>query len=113
MWSAVIDKTNVPALLPRKKVEAERVIALRRANLCRTSMSIAEEVGISRERVRQILSKANQPTTYYGYGKGQTCPICGGHKGYKTKICVHCSSMGTVQVSCSTCNKLFDNLFTC
>ena len=43
----------------------KKVIRIRMANPCATLQQIGDEVGVSRERVRQILSRAKLPTSHY------------------------------------------------
>lgn len=43
----------------------KKVIKIRKENPCATLQQIGDEVGVSRERVRQILSRAKLPTARY------------------------------------------------
>ena len=53
-----------------------RVISLRKSDLCMSSSDIARKVGVSRERVRQILSKRKLSTSKY-IQKDFICNYCG------------------------------------
>ena len=76
---------------------------------------IAAELGISRERVRQLLSKekglysigtAKNPLHYQTYGL--LCPECGGLKEKKSKKCQVCNATLVVDLVCTYCGKSFE-----
>ena len=86
----------------------EKVITYRQRNPCMSGQAIADRLGITRERVRQILQKVNLPTRAYKVPK--LCAYCGDviDKPYRKKYCsTDCHNKDTfVQVSCSYCGNL-------
>ena len=89
----------------RKKV----VIALRKSNPCATLEEIGQDVNVSRERVRQILNKANLPTRKHLVIN--LCNNCGGNirrynrnQQFCNKECRRAYSR--IQIACSFCGAL-------
>jgi len=86
---------------------------MRKKNRCATLGEIGDKYGVSRERVRQILSIYRLPTKHYTY-KG-SCPVCG--KEVPKKVLKYCSRecrtlASWVAVECPECHKLFKKLAT-
>ena len=83
-----------------------RVLALREANPTLPAVRIAETVGITRERVRQILKEEGLPTyipRHYGY-----CELCGSNIPHGRKL--YCSTNCRFQAkrvtfNCALCGK--------
>lgn len=63
---------------------------------------VAKEVGLSRERVRQILSRAGLMGEYRGaHPVKAVCPRCGGKKSPGVEMCASCKKKGNrVEVEC-------------
>lgn len=90
----------------------ESIGKIREQNPCATLQSIANKVGVSRERVRQILKSENKPTTHWK--PKHICPTCGSeilrrNTGNFNKFCSpECRNKNIyIPVSCSECNKIF------
>lgn len=89
----------------RKKVDSSVVIELRRKFPCYTATKIAEQVGLSRERVRQILKKHNERTRKIaGYCRTCSNVLTNRQRKYCSPECRHKDTY--VQVSCSVCGKM-------
>ena len=56
---------------------AERVLSLRAKNPCATLQEVAAAVGVTRERVRQILLRAGEPTRHHVERALNVCMECG------------------------------------
>ena len=98
--------TSVPKRV-RGPVALE-AIALRRQYPCLTLQRIADELGYSREYVRQILAKAGMPTRHYD---GRHCPVCDKalHRLQQetcSRACYH--RYHWVLVACDYCGMLFE-----
>lgn len=87
---------------------ANKVIAIRQSNPCATLQLIGDQVGLTRERVRQILSGAKLPTVGYVERKIYHCMNCG-KETPNLKFCsMKCRSEYTwVEAACDECGKLF------
>lgn len=99
----------------------EEIIKLRKESPCLTLQRIGDKVGLSQERVRQVLSSESLPTRrIYRMGK---CPNCGElfkryshHRKDQVKIfcspeCRHSYGIGTF--ICDTCGKIFTRSIVC
>ena len=96
---------------------ADHIIAIASKNPCMTMQSIADVVGVSRERVRQIANE-NGLLPYRGRRSGlnpsaRRCSVCGKLMGRRqlrpermegTTICRSCR---TVTLTCSVCLRYF------
>ena len=90
-----------------KKVDTSIIINHRLNNLCATQQEIADSVGLSRERVRQILKKEHAPTRSYSFGKGVVCSRCGGRRTSGHLHCMKCHhELHTVPIVCPSCGKI-------
>lgn len=82
----------------------------RRNHPCATLRNIAQQFGVTRERIRQILSREGLPTkrqSFYINRTYEVCPRCGGYKCRKAKFCKECShEMAWIQVACERCGVL-------
>ncbi len=92
-------------------VREKVVIALRKSNPCATLEEIGGDVGVTRERVRQILNKANLPTKKYI--TTYLCNHCGDpiprRRTYQNpKFCsTKCySAYSRIQIACTFCGTL-------
>lgn len=85
----------------------ELVKNIREKNSTATASEIGHALGISRERVRQLLKKLNLPTHHDH--QTNACLVCGEPRGYNTKFCSHtCQfSYSRVNLQCPACNKSF------
>ena len=98
----------------RRKGVWHKVLALQTEHPLWTMADIAYEVGVSRERVRQIFKKngltsiftRTHPLHRQAYPRN-TCPTCGGPKSYNAKLCPTCSGVWQVELTCSECGKTF------
>lgn len=75
-----------------------------------TLQTIGAEVGVTRERVRQILNRLGLSTTFEGYHVGHPCPGCGVHVStreplYCSKQCRYASLR--LLLTCDQCGKQF------
>lgn len=94
-----------------QKCDPIEVAEYRKKHKCVDMQVIADEFGITRERVRQILKRAGLRTTALGYGDAikYVCPECGGHKCSGSIMCRKCRiSMNHVKISCTNCEELID-----
>lgn len=74
-----------------------------------TCAEIARRVGLTRERVRQILFEAGLSTTREGYGESIICPDCGGPKNSAPKRCRDCNHKAhLVELICANCLTEFE-----
>ena len=86
--------------MPKQKIAENDVLILRDENPDMTMAEIGRNLGVSRERVRQILNNHNKPTKTKPNVQKYFCPRCG--KGYK-----HVDHFPKKTGLCSTCyNKL-------
>ena len=90
---------------------AKAIIEIRKRNPCMSSTDIAKILHISRERVRQILSKEGLSTRSIRYKLVRTCPQCGDSKHPDRKLCSECREKNRldkyIQVSCTNCGTLY------
>jgi hypothetical protein len=91
----------------------KQVINIREKNLCATLQTIGDKVGVSRERVRQILDSENKPTRHWKpkhycqrCGK-ELVPIHSNSSVCRNKYCSKECKTPIIQVTCSNCRKLF------
>lgn len=88
-----------------------RVTEIRQSNPCATLEEIGTQIAVSRERVRQILAKAQMPTRHYVSRQLYECLNCG----KATTNRRFCSSKCAYEynhplVMCDYCGKLFRRL---
>lgn len=87
---------------------AEKVRALRQQNPSMPTHLIAEKVGRSRERIRQLLVKLGLPTDLR-QRVWDICPVCGGKKRREAKLCWKCYKESCwVKVPCYRCGMLIE-----
>jgi hypothetical protein len=103
------DRKIRPSFFPRGE-NYDKVIELRRASPCATLQEIGDKVGLSRERVRQILAKEELSTNHCVVNRD--CSECGKHirSNNKTGMCDDCLyKMNAIPLVCSNenCGKLF------
>ena len=85
----------------------KQVIELRSANLSMTGSEIAMKVGISRQRVFQILQREGLPTGHPIKKLQYQCPVCGNISPRKF-CCNKCKKKWQqVPIVCTRCGKLF------
>jgi hypothetical protein len=93
-----------------KKVDPQDIHALRRADSYMTLQAIADRVGVTRERVRQILREARLPTVAQVLYKHH-CALCGGRisaKHRRHRACLREIAPAPVLHSCPTCGRDFN-----
>jgi len=91
----------------KKDERKKRVKNIRRNNPCATLQVIGDEVGLSRERVRQILKKEGLTTAHYIESPYKFfCPECG--KPTRWKFCnKQCRDKYLyIPVTCDNCGKI-------
>lgn len=83
-----------------------KVVSLRRNNPCALLDDIARQVGLTRERVRQILKESGRPTRHYIPPKEKFyCSSCGKPSVYP--VCFDCRKQQSwVEIACNSCGKL-------
>lgn len=66
-------------MVKKQRTTSQRVVALRETHPELSGCAIARQVGVSRQRVHWILSRAHLPTARQGYVRGVlvTCFRCG------------------------------------
>ncbi len=87
---------------------AIKVIGIRESNPCATLQQVGDEVGITKERVRQILVSSSLPTRHYTVPKLFSCLNCGKptyNKKYCRKQCWY--EYTHPLLTCDTCGTLF------
>ena len=86
---------------------AQAVVSMRNKSACATLQDIADNLGISRQRVHQILKKEDLRTKHYTQKTRFECQVCG--KTSSHKFCsVECKKKWhEIPVTCTTCGKLF------
>lgn len=95
------------------KVDKKEVIKMRQTNQCATLQEIGNRFGVSRERIRQILSTNNIQTKNYKWLLRYYCLECGtelvGHGRANRKFCSVscCNSYKRITVMCDNCGALF------
>lgn len=87
----------------------KQVRELRSAYLCMTMSEIAKKVGVSRQRVYQILQKDGFPTKHQHYVRKNLyeCPVCGTTSEHKFCSDACKNKWQQIPVICSRCGKLF------
>ena len=90
----------------------KQVIELRNANLFMTMSEIANRVGVSRQRVHQILKKEGIPTGHRIRTKqikkiSYNCPMCGTVSSFKFCSDECKKKWQEIPVVCTRCGKLF------
>lgn len=86
----------------------EKVLAMRKVTPCISMQEIGEKLGITRERVRQILKSAGQPTKHYV--ARHMCAGCGRklQSNNKSGYCQKCSKeRNRIPLVCDECSTLF------
>lgn len=96
---------------PGHESRREAVLAAVRANPCRPYTDIAAEIGLTKQRVHQIVVKAGLPTPGMGPRRvpRRACLHCGEPLGLRPKRPLHmrCSrTYNTIEVECSRCGRL-------
>lgn len=92
---------------PRSANDA-KVVQLRQANPCASLQQIGSQVGISRERVRQILKRSQQPTRRYIRRQLYYCLVCGKSTPNKNWCSQQCKyEYSYPWVECTQCHNLF------
>ncbi len=89
----------------------DHVVRIRRANPCATLQEIGDKCGVTREAVRQLLTKAGLPTK--GFRQQYLCCVCGGlisdrvrrssHSPFCSPECYH--KYHNVEMVCGYCGK--------
>ena len=89
----------------------QRVLDIRKKDPLRKAIDIAQEVGISRERVRQLLNELGLPTNLKNPKKIYLCSGCGRSILYtqrRTMLCAICKIKSNYQlVTCQGCGEQF------
>ena len=89
-------------------ISSDKIIALRWTNPCLTLQAIGDQVGVSRERVRQILKRTGLPTKHYK--QTYTCIVCRNiitHCGNKYFCSQKCRmKYHRIPVECNYCGKI-------
>lgn len=96
-----------------QKVDRQEIIDYRLGNPETTLQGIANEFGITRERVRQILFKAGVPTKrrQFLWKNEYFCPKCGEYKTFYARLCRKCSyAERRILIPCETCGKLISKV---
>jgi predicted Zn-ribbon and HTH transcriptional regulator len=85
-----------------------KVIELRKSTPCLTLKEVGDKLGVTGERVRQILKKAEMPT--YHYFIKRYCSKCGARidKNNQSNLCRKCKiGQNKVPLVCDQCGNLF------
>jgi len=85
----------------------QKVRDLRSNNLCMNMSEIANKVGISRQRVYQILREEGLPTKHYQKMTQYVCPVCGTIRAHKFCSDECKKKWQQIPVICDRCGKLF------
>ncbi len=98
--------------MPMQKhgITQAKVIRFRKDNPCMSCASIARKVGVSRERVRQLLARSHLRTRVK---VSKTCSGCGKRLSYNTitGLCRQClSAQAHITLVCDYCGKEFTRL---
>jgi len=94
--------------MPVQKVEIRDIVRTRQNNPCATYQQIGDKYGITRERVRQILSGYDFETGKVVSARiKRTCPLCGGTKASTSKKCSKCRAPKKVPLACDYCREIF------
>jgi DNA-binding phage protein len=101
-----VGKTNVNRILSGSDTR-QKVRELRSTNLCMNMSEIASKVGISRQRVYQILREEGLPTKHYLKMTQYACAVCGTISAHKfcSEKCKQ--QWQQIPVICTRCGKLF------
>ena len=87
----------------------EEVKRLRNQDSKIRGITIAKKLGISRERVRQILISLNLPTKIENPHDKKVCSICGNLASQNSKLCRACFlKNGRITVNCDFCKSLIN-----
>jgi len=99
-------KTNATHILSGSDTR-QKVRELRSTNLCMNMSEIARKVGISRQRVYQILREEGLPTKHHLKMTQYACVVCGTISAHKF-CCDNCKKKWQqIPVICTRCGKLF------
>lgn len=85
-----------------------KAIELRKATPCLTLQEVGDKLGVSRERVRQLLNRAELPTMHYKVTN--RCSKCGVEvpKSNRSGLCKECKEEShRVPLICDQCGELF------
>ena len=83
-------------------------IQIRRDNPCATLQQIGDRLGISRERVRQVLVAASLPTHHYKQKHQVACLQCGRTTTHRRYCSMKCRYEYThIWLECPQCHKMF------
>lgn len=86
----------------------KRAIEIRQKSPCLSSQDIAKKLGVSRERIRQILSRENLPVRRVRTFKYK-CNHCGKPTNNRLFCSMKCQSdYHTISLTCDFCGKLFN-----
>jgi len=101
-----VGKTNATHILSGYDTR-QKVRELRSTNLCMNMSEIASKVGISRQRVYQILRKEGLPTKHYPKIIQYECAVCGTISAHKFCSDKCKKKWQQIPVICTRCGKLF------
>ncbi len=90
-------------------VDPSRIVQLRINNPCMSMAWIANIVGLSRERVRQVLNEHGEDTrAQRSPRKWNLCPVCGKVKPKRKRFCnIKCRRAASrVNILCKQCGKM-------
>ena len=108
LYEVVPVDTEVERLMKHESSRTEQIVTLREDNPCSTGASIARAVGVSRERVRQVLSKRGLENSRVTPKK--MCLNCGKILPYRrTRYCTwgcH-KEHHRIPIECPVCGKIF------
>ena len=89
-----------------------KIVAMRKSNPCMTLQEVGTHLGLTRERIRQILQSEGQPTRRYVAGRTWVCQKCGvtyhlsRHHTHHL-YCPACKEIGAkIPVACDQCGKI-------
>ncbi len=90
----------------------QQVVIIRETSPCLTLRAIGNKVGVSGERVRQILNSEKMATRHWT-ARSTRCPQCGGKKSMSARVCMSCHSENHhVWLACDECGILFKRRLT-
>ena len=69
--------------------KSQKIVKYRKENPCLTLTVIADKFGLTRERIRQIVSRAGIKTRHLS-NSSKICPTCNGVKSRQSKQCMSC-----------------------
>lgn len=87
-----------------------RVVAMRRKNPCATMAEIGARVGVSRQRVSLILTRAGLPTRAVHPKKSWECPVCGRVTEHRFCSDACLRAWHRVPLICDNCGKVYYRL---